>query len=151
MATVNGPNCFFPESGQYCWHLILLFSLRLVSMTIMGGLSCHMRRQKSTRVRGSGPVWGGRENITLNCTLINLLQNNCHTHNYIAGIDSQVCWVDHSLTEEAGCSSAISMQLAPLIELSNIVVHGRIISVHNYWAAPRLSYLLWVTTATWIR
>ncbi len=27
-------------------------------MTIMGGLSCHMRRQKSTRVLGSGPLCG---------------------------------------------------------------------------------------------
>ena len=36
-------------------------------MTIMGGLSCHIMRQKSTRVPGSGP--GGREkNITLNFT-----------------------------------------------------------------------------------
>ncbi len=56
MATVNGPNFFFPDSGQYCWHFTLLFSMRLVSMTIMGGLSCHMRRQKSTTVRGMGPA-----------------------------------------------------------------------------------------------
>ncbi len=27
-------------------------------MTIMGGLSCHIMRQKSTRVLGSGPLCG---------------------------------------------------------------------------------------------
>ena len=34
-------------------------------MTIMGGLSCHMRRQKSTRVPGSGPIIIKGKNITL--------------------------------------------------------------------------------------
>ena len=32
-------------------------------MTIMGGLSCHMRRQKSTRVPGSGPIIINGKNI----------------------------------------------------------------------------------------
>ena len=33
-------------------------------MTIMGGLSCHIMRQKSTRVLGSGPMIGeGRIDI----------------------------------------------------------------------------------------
>ena len=39
----------------------------------MGGLSCHMRRQKSTRVPGSGPIIIKGKNITP--TLYNQLQN----------------------------------------------------------------------------
>ena len=46
-------------------------------MTIMGGLSCHIMRQKSTRVPGSGPAWR-EKNITLKFTAISYsgLQTN---------------------------------------------------------------------------
>ncbi len=56
MVIWNGPKVLWPVSGQYCWHLILLPSFRLVIITMVGGRSCQTRRQKSTRVLGSGPI-----------------------------------------------------------------------------------------------
>ena len=56
MVTWKGPKSFFPLSGQYCWHLILLPSFTLVTMTMVGGRSCQISRQKSTTVLGRGPV-----------------------------------------------------------------------------------------------
>ena len=55
MVTWKGPKSFFPLSGQYCWHLILLPSFTLVTMTMVGGRSCQISRQKSTTVLGRGP------------------------------------------------------------------------------------------------
>ena len=33
VVTVNGPKLLVPSSDQYCWHLVFLSSLRLVTMT----------------------------------------------------------------------------------------------------------------------
>ena len=56
MVTLNGPKDRVPESGQYLWHLTFFFSFRSVSITIVGGLSCHTRRQKSTTVLASDTI-----------------------------------------------------------------------------------------------
>ena len=56
--TLKGPYALVADvsDGQYCSHFFLLPSLRLVTMTMICGLSCHIRRQKSMSVFGNGPV-----------------------------------------------------------------------------------------------
>ncbi len=56
IVTWNGPNEAEPLSGQYFSHLVLLPSFRFVTMTMVGGLSCQIIRQKSTIVLGVGPA-----------------------------------------------------------------------------------------------
>ena len=55
METWKGPKFLVPESGQYCWHLFLPPSSRLMIITMEGALSCHTSLQKSTTVWGRGP------------------------------------------------------------------------------------------------
>ena len=65
--TLKGPYDSSCETvlGQYCSHFILFPSFKLVTITIDTGLSCQIRRQKSTNVLFIGPK-REKEEVNLN-------------------------------------------------------------------------------------